>query len=141
MIEVTLVPEKLASNLVILTFVLHFMFYPGSNPVPEPDPETECVTVPVPAPLRQKDAVPFPLPAPVLQHCLRICSGFLNPRKLQHSKIDLECDWEGTGGGGLSGLEILRRSAELFLECDLLQDRKEKNQLTKMLRERERPIG
>jgi hypothetical protein len=92
------------------------MLDPCPNPILEPEPE--CVSVTVPAPLRQKDAVP--------QHCLRIYSGFLNPRNLQHSKIYLECDWEGTGGGGLSGLEILRRSAELFLECDLLE-RREKN--------------
>ena len=32
----------------------------------------------------------------------------------------LECDCEGMGGGGLSGREMLLRSAELFLEWDLL---------------------
>jgi hypothetical protein len=46
-----------------LTFVFHFMMDPDPNPVPELDPESECI----PVPRRLKVTVPA---VPVPQHCL-----------------------------------------------------------------------
>jgi hypothetical protein len=56
MLAAALLPRKLATNFCSFTFILHFMWIPGPDPVPEP----ECITVPVP--LRQKVAVPATVP-------------------------------------------------------------------------------
>jgi hypothetical protein len=59
-LEAALFPRKLASNFDFLTTLLHFLLDPGSNPVPEPHPEPEFITIP--DLLRQNVAVPDPVP-------------------------------------------------------------------------------
>jgi hypothetical protein len=56
MLEAAFFPKSRPINLDFLSFVLHFMLDPGTNPVPEPKP----------VPVRQKSAVPA---VSVPQHC------------------------------------------------------------------------